>query len=209
MSLATALKKGLNDADALGDWDPYPENEARARPANANTGVPVARGREPRLEPSKAHRPRSVEEVTLRPAPAVKPTLKPAPRSKAKTQSTRASKATWLGEARGGAPVNAAQFVRELERFQLDETKRAVADAVMDVNPGEVEGVARLAARIKGRYLAKLLDLGSPSKTGVKEAEIAELTRHRETYEELSRGLDMLKVAIEAGDLSIAGMVRR
>ena len=46
-------------------------------------------------------------------------------------------------------------------------------------------------------------------KTGVKAAEIAELTQHREIYEELSRGLDMLKVAIEAGDLSIAGMVRR
>ena len=79
----------------------------------------------------------------------------------------------------------------------------------MEVNPGEVEGVAKLAARIKGRYLAKLLDMGNPAKTGVKAAEIAELTQHREIYEELSRGLDMLKVAIEAGDLSIAGMVRR
>ena len=51
--------------------------------------------------------------------------------------------------------------------------------------------------------------MGNPAKTGVKAAEIAELTQHREIYEELSRGLDMLKVAIEAGDLSIAGMVRR
>ncbi|NQW08492.1 MAG: hypothetical protein HQ481_01225 [Alphaproteobacteria bacterium] len=200
----------MNEADTLGDWDPYPETETRNRPANVNTGAPAIRGRADAVTPLKTDRLHPVEEIVTRPAPAIAPAAKPAMRPKAKAHPSRnAAKASWLGEARTGGRVNAAQFVRELERFQVDETKRAVADAVMEVNPSEVEGVARLAARIKGRYLAKLLDLGNPSKTDVKEAEIAELTRHRETYEELSRGLDMLKAAIEAGDLPIAGMVRR
>src|SRR3546814_11589384 len=78
----------------------------------------------------------------------------------------------------------------------------------MDVNPGEIEGVAKLAARIKGRYLAKLLDLGNPSKSTVQDAEVRELTRYRETYEKLARGLDMLQAAIQAGDVGVSGTVR-
>src|SRR3546814_19247725 len=93
----------------------------------------------------------------------------------------------------GRGRVNAAQYVRELDRFISDEGSRAVADTVMDVNPGEIEGVAKLAARIKGRYLAKLLVLGNPSQSTVQDAEVRELTRYRETYEELARGLDMLQ----------------
>src|SRR3546814_13873486 len=80
----------------------------------------------------------------------------------------------------GRGRVNAAQYVRELDRFISDEGSRAVADTVMDVNPGEIEGVAKLAARIKGRYLAKLLDLGNPSKSTVQDAEVRALTRSEE-----------------------------
>jgi hypothetical protein len=132
---------------------------------------------------------------------------KPAPRSAAPKAR---GKAAWLHE---GMPqrgrVNAAQYIRELERFAAEESRRVVADTVMDVNPAEIEGVAKLAARIKGRYLAKLLDLGNPTKGTVQDTEVRELTRYRETYEELARGLDMLKAAIEAGDVGVSGMVRR
>ena len=69
--------------------------------------------------------------------------------------------------------------------------------------------MAKLAARIKARYLAKLLDVGNPAKSGVQETEIKELVRYRETYEELGRGLDMLKDAIESGDVTVSGMIRR
>ena len=83
MSLATALKKGLNDADTFGDWDPYPENETRGQPANINTGVPAARGRvaHDRVTSLKANRSRPVEEIVTRPAPPIKPVAKPASRS--------------------------------------------------------------------------------------------------------------------------------
>ncbi|MEQ8815204.1 MAG: hypothetical protein RLO51_20545 [Thalassobaculum sp.] len=137
-------------------------------------------------------------------APSGKPAARPAASQKSR------GKASWLHD---GLPqhgrVNAAQYIRELERFAAEESRRAVADTVMDVNPGEIEGVAKLAARIKGRYLAKLLDLGNPTKGTIQDTEVRELTRYRETYEELARGLDMLKVAIEAGDVGVSGMVRR
>src|SRR3546814_11977001 len=100
----------------------------------------------------------------------------------------------------GRGRVNAAQYVRELDRFISDEGSRAVADTVMDVNPGEIEGVAKLAARIKGRYLAKLLDLGNPSKSTVQDAEVRELTRHLEPYEESSEERRVGKECVRSGN---------
>lgn len=161
-------------------------NPAQAQPAQPNPAQPYP----------APHRPTEARAVLSAKA------ARPAPKGR--------GKAAWLHDGMPGqGSVNAAQYVRELDRFIADEARRAVADTVMDVNPSEIEGVAKLAARIKGRYLAKLLDLGNPSKSTVQDTEVRELTRYRETYEELARGLDMLKAAIEAGDVGVSGMVRR
>ncbi|MDA1309128.1 MAG: hypothetical protein O2985_05915, partial [Proteobacteria bacterium] len=73
----------------------------------------------------------------------------------------------------------------------------------------EVERVAKLAARVRGRYIAKLLDAGDSDQAGLKEAELVELRRYRESHEELCRGLDLLKSVIAEGDISVYGMIRR
>ena len=215
MSLAAALKKGLETADTIGNWDPFAEPQKDAANANVvgttvarttSTPNPIATVKQSRqaelkadpevraLEQAAAATPKAARKQVRR--PAQKPAQKPAQR------------ASWLPDTVQGARVNAAQYVRELDRFATDETRRAVADVVMDVNPNEIEGIVQRAARIKGRYLAKLLDMGSRTKSGVQEAEIAELTRYRETYEELARGLDLLKTAIESGDIRVSGTVR-
>jgi|GEM_PF-796519 len=239
MSLAAALKKGQSAMDTLGSWDPFQESAGdgaasaklpTARPAarpsrparaSAERAVPAnvnatAERADPRAQ-GQLRAVREMEELADFDRPAKRPATqaRTAPTGKAAARPAaapkpRAGKAAWLHE---GLPqhgrVNAAQYIRELERFAAEESRRAVADTVMDVNPGEIEGVAKLAARIKGRYLAKLLDLGNPSKGTVQDTEVRELTRYRETYEELARGLDMLKAAIEAGDVGVSGMVRR
>lgn len=236
MSLAAALKKGQAAIDTLGNWDPFSETAGTSAPAQAApvraataTTVPAnvnaTADRRP-ARPSPAMQPSARQQAHLRAvrdsaetAESAAPT-RPVPTQARAVLSAKAArpaaaakakgKAAWLHEGMPGhGRVNAAQYVRELERFICDEARRAVADTVMDVNPGEIEGVAKLAARIKGRYLAKLLDLGNPSKSTVQDIEVRELTRYRETYEELARGLDMLKVAIEAGDVGVSGMVRR
>lgn len=173
--------RAVHDAGELADFDPPAE-----RPAAAPSR---------RAAPSRPTQARAV--LSGKPA--------------GRTAAAKATgKASWLHDSLPQhGRVNAAQYIRELERFSAEESRRAVADAVMDVNPGEIEGVAKLAARIKGRYLAKLLDLGNPTKSTVQDTEVRELTRYRETYEELARGLDMLKAAIEAGDVAVSGMVRR
>lgn len=194
MSLAAALKKGMAAEDGLGDWDPFKDEADRPTP------------------PARKSVPANVNRTAPSPAPKARQGLRavePGGQRSARPAPAKAGKQSWLSEGIPSGRVNAAQFVRELERFAGEETKRAVKDAVLDVSTGEIEGVARLSARIKGRYFAKLLDLGNPSKSGIQDAEVRELTRYRETYEELVRGLDMLKTAIEAGDIAVSGMVRR
>ena len=242
MSLAAALKKGLETADTIGNWDPFAD-EAKSKAAPRSAGAPAAapaltgpantnaaaralaaRDGAPARSPITAVREAGMA-AGARPKAAqpVAAQAKAAPARLAGTAQDRiaarqagqkgaakpAQRANWLHDAVPGGRVNAAQYVRELDRFASEENRRAVSDVVMEVNQSEVEGVVRHAARIKGRYLAKLLDLGNKSKSGVMEAEVSELTRYRETYEELARGLDILKSAIEAGDISVSGTVRR
>lgn len=249
MSLAAALKKGLETADSIGNWDPFEDDGKAAPQGPANTNAttraltaktvdaPVAKrspisavrdgakgalARMPAEEPSQA-RPAQAATAQQRIAARQSGQHQTGQRQSGQRQSPQvaaqrpaqkaaqkpAQRANWLHDAVPGGQVNAAQYVRELDRFASEENRRAVSDVVMEVNQSEVEGVVRHAARIKGRYLAKLLDIGNKSKSGVMEAEVSELTRYRETYEELVRGLDILKSAIEAGDLSVSGTVRR
>lgn len=245
MSLAAALKKGLETADSIGNWDPFADETkvkaapraasgpALAGPANTNAtgrGL-VAKEDAARRNPitavrdgrgSAAAQPTRAKAAQPAPSQATPAQAAPTARQAAPAQQRMAARqggqksaqkpaqrANWLHDAVPGGRVNAAQYVRELDRFAAEENRRAVSDVVMEVNQSEVEGVVRHAARIKGRYLAKLLDIGNKSKSGVMEAEVSELTRYRETYEELARGLDILKSAIEAGDISVSGTVRR
>lgn len=241
MSLAAALKKGLETADTIGNWDPFAD-EAKSKaapqaaaktaltgPANANAngrGLVAGKDETVKRSPISAVRDGSkpltgqtmAPRPTAAPAQAQAPVARPAGTAQQRIASRQggqkvaqkpAQRANWLHDAVPGGRVNAAQYVRELDRFAAEENRRAVSDVVMEVNQSEVEGVVRHAARIKGRYLAKLLDIGNKSKSGIMEAEVSELTRYRETYEELARGLDILKSAIESGDISVSGTVRR
>jgi hypothetical protein len=244
MSLAAALKKGLETADSIGNWDPFAEESkagakaprstavAPTGPANTNAAARALAPRTPSTGPQSgpisnnpisAVRGGSKSAVPAKAAPtqaAATPAARPSGSAQQRVAVRQAgqgqkgsakpvARANWLHDAVPGGRVNAAQYVRELDRFAAEENRRAVSDVVMEVNQSEVEGVVRHAARIKGRYLAKQLHVGNKAKSGVMEAEVNELTRYRETYEELARGLDILKSAIEAGDISVSGTVRR
>ena len=203
MSLASALKRGMDAVDGFEQWDPFPDQSDTAHPEPARVDKRAPATRQPGTRKESYLR----QNTSSRQAPVARQSSDggKVARLPAKPRQ-RDSRAEWLDQ---GVKVNPQQFVRELERFASEESKRAVADVVMDVQPAEIEGVAKLAGRIKGRYLAKLLDVGSPDKPSVQEAEIKELTKYRETFEELNRGLDILKSAIETGDISVRGTISR
>lgn len=101
---------------------------------------------------------------------------------------------------------NAGQYIYHLNSDVRSFTKAETESAVVRCTPVEVQRVARLLAKLKGRYLAQVVDLGSLKRASIGELDISELRRAREMAEEVERGLDALRGAIERGDLPLDGI---
>lgn len=90
----------------------------------------------------------------------------------------------------------------DIRAFTRAETEHAVHGCT----PVEVQRVARLLAKLKGRYLAQIVDLGSAKRGPIGEMDIADIRRSREMAEEVELGLQALRHAIESGDLPLDGV---
>jgi hypothetical protein len=106
------------------------------------------------------------------------------------------------------ATINPRQYMVTLDRFLNKQNSYITKDVVLDVSSSEIERVIKLSARVRGRYLAKVLDIGSSEKGGLKGSELIELRHCRESYEELFAGISILKDAISDGDLIVTGRVQ-
>ena len=119
-------------------------------------------------------------------------------------------KAAWLAGKGGGLPrkgVNRQQFLRELDAFQHQQFAGEARKTVMDVSAAEIEGIVIIAAKLRGRYLAKVLDAGAAGRGPVTEGEMREIARCREMYEEARRGVEELKHALEQGEILLQGVI--
>ena len=56
--------------------------------------------------------------------------------------------------------VTPQQYVRELEWYRADQYRQLTRETVIEVNSEEVQSIARMSAKVRGRYMAKLLDCG-------------------------------------------------
>jgi hypothetical protein len=101
---------------------------------------------------------------------------------------------------------NLGQYLHHLQHDLRSYVRAETVNAVIGATPGEIQRVARIVAKLKGRYLATLMDLGNANKGPVGESEVRELRRAREMYEEVELGLTRLREAIEAGDLELDGV---
>jgi hypothetical protein len=98
------------------------------------------------------------------------------------------------------------QYIYHLQHDLKSYVRAETVNAVIGATPGEIQRVARIVAKLKGRYLATLMDLGNAHKGPIGEPEVRELRRSREMYEEVELGLMRLREAIEAGDLELDGV---
>jgi hypothetical protein len=98
------------------------------------------------------------------------------------------------------------QYLHHLQHDIRSYVKAETLNAVIGTTPAEVQRVARILAKLKGRYLAQLVDLGNSNNGPIGEPEIRDLRRCREMYEEVEMGLNTLRAAIEAGDLELDGI---
>ncbi len=169
--------------EALG-WEPYPEaaNSSHApRPAAAPAGpLPVI---PPRVQATLKAAGRTIALGTPKPEPkpaAVDP---------------------------GRHAVNPVQYLRELDGFARSQAKSEIAKAVLTVTATEVEAAINLSARLRGRYLARVLDASQiATKRPFGEAETKELAKMREMSDEMQKGIEALKRAIESGELNVPGL---
>ena len=98
------------------------------------------------------------------------------------------------------------QYLHHLQHDVRSYVKAETLNAVIGTTPAEIQRVARILAKLKGRYLAQLVDLGNGTNGPIGEPEIRDLRRTREMYEEVELGLNVLRSAIEAGDLELDGV---
>ena len=91
--------------------------------------------------------------------------------------------------------ITAQQYVSELDRFLNKQNEHLTKKVVLGVSSVEIERLVKLSAKVRGRYIAKLLDLGGDGHLVLKESELIDLRRTRESHEELLAGLNVLKNA--------------
>ena len=101
--------------------------------------------------------------------------------------------------------ITAQQYVSELDRFLSRQNEHLTKKVVLGVSSIEIERLVNLSAKVRGRYIAKLLDLGGDGHLVLKESELIDLRRTRESHEELLAGLNVLKNAISNGEITVSG----
>ena len=105
------------------------------------------------------------------------------------------------------APVpTVKQFLYQLIGDAKKLSRREALNAVIDASPREIERLAWLVARLRGRYLAQVVDLGNNPEMFPGELEISELRRARERYEEAERGFAAIKAARGDGEIVLRGV---
>ena len=196
------MSSPANEQASLPSWSPYPMEVA----ANAAVTSGAAADMVPAPAAPVTEAPRiSVAPLARKSNKAKKSSAGRAPTPLADNLPARPAqrrRPVWVvGDAEDA--LTGKEYVHELEQFSAVEGRKIAQETLIDVRSGEIEGLARLVAGARGRYLAKLLDTGGGGRPAMQQTEVDELRRFRETYEELREGLNILKEAIEAGEVKV------
>jgi hypothetical protein len=126
--------------------------------------------------------------------------------------SNGGSKGGSRGDAGRGYVLPSSPSIRQYlfhltaDARRVNETE--VRSAVVGVTPVEIERVARAVAKLRGRYLAQVVDTGATAQGPLTSGEIEQLRHARENYEELEAGFAALRAAIESGEVPLEGVRR-
>jgi len=101
-------------------------------------------------------------------------------------------------------PVSAGAFVEQIEETMQEQSKREIMSVLVHLKQNEIRALVRRAAHAKGRYLAALMEL--PRKQSTRKAAVEELSLARREYEELEKGLEVLRRLILDNDVQISGV---
>src|SRR3546814_2521573 len=91
----------------------------------------------------------------------------------------------------------------DLETIQA-QSKREIMSVLVHLTQSEIRALVRRAAHAKGRYLATLMEL--PRSLSSRRTAVEELALARQEYEELEKGLEILRQLILDNDIQIGGV---
>ena len=101
-------------------------------------------------------------------------------------------------------PVSAGAFVEQIEDTIQEQSKREIMSVLVHLKQSEIKALVRRVAHAKGRYLATLMEL--PRSQSSRKTAIEELSLARQEYEELEKGLEILRQLILDNDVQISGV---
>ncbi len=101
-------------------------------------------------------------------------------------------------------PLSAGAFVEQIEDTIQEHSKREIMSVLVHLKQSEVRALVRRAAHAKGRYLAALMEM--PRTQCSRKTAVEELALARQEYEELEKGLEMLRQLILDNDVQINGV---
>ena len=101
-------------------------------------------------------------------------------------------------------PVSAGAFVDQIEETIQEQSKREIMSVLVHLKQSEVRALVRRAAHAKGRYLAALMEL--PRSQSSRKTVIEELVLARQEYEELEKGLQILRQLVLDNDVQVGGV---
>ncbi len=100
--------------------------------------------------------------------------------------------------------VSAGAFVEQIEESIQEQSKREIMSVLVQLKQSEIRALVRRAAHAKGRYLAALMEM--PRTQCSRKTAVEELALARQEYEELEKGLDVLRQLILDNDVQIGGV---
>lgn len=101
-------------------------------------------------------------------------------------------------------PLSAGAFVDQIEDSIQEQSKREIMSVLVQLKQSEVRALVRRAAHAKGRYLAALMEM--PRSQCSRKTAVEELALARQEYEELEKGLELLRQLILDNDIQINGV---
>jgi hypothetical protein len=101
-------------------------------------------------------------------------------------------------------PLSAGAFVEHIDDTIQEQSKREIMSVLVHLKQNEIRALVRKAAHAKGRYLAALMEM--PRSQSSRKTAIEELSLARQEYEELEKGLEVLRQLILDNDVQIGGV---
>ena len=101
-------------------------------------------------------------------------------------------------------PISAGAFAEQIEDTIQEQSKREIMSVLVHLKQNEIRALVRRAAHAKGRYLAALMEM--PRSQASRKTALEELTLARREYEELEKGLEILRQLILDNDVQISGV---